>query len=365
MFTKGIRIGRLNTVLWAAALIKEITLMKRKSLTIPFTIGILAFAGAAFGDGLRQVKIPKQPDWTGHGVVIKSGKSGSWDARLYGQVSPCTVVKKNGVFYLYYVGANGNRPTDGGPKDRALGVATSRDGIHFTKYSGNPIVTHQPAKNVEEGVFSAGGMIDKNGDLLLYYGAIWAENTSTEEVHCHVALAQSRDAKSFKDYGYVLSWNDRSVWGYGDEIFPLGAYYANGKYNVYYVAKGNVGAWKLGVAMGTSKDKLTNTRAALTKRQIIGGCDPIFIGGHKIALFIVCDFDKNYIEVRTANVNSPEKLSDPVEKYHMFGPRYRHTVVYLDRQKKKWFMYQATDRAKDGNQIVVRTAPMIPVNELK
>ncbi len=339
--------------------------MKRKSFTILVTIGFLAFAGAAFGDDLRQVNIPKQSDWTVHGVVIKSGKSGSWDARLYGQVSPCTVVKKNGIFYLYYVGANGNRSTDGGPKDRALGVATSRDGIHFTKYRCNPIITHQPVENVEEGVFSAGAMIDENGNLLLYYGAIWAENASTEEVHCNVALAQSSDGKKFKNYGDVISWNNPSVWGYGDEIFPVGAYYANGQYNVYYVAKGNVGVWKLGVATGSSKEKMPNTRTALAKGQIIGGCDPVFISEHKIALFIVHNFDKNYIEVRTANVNSPEKLSDPVETYHMFPPRYRHTVVYLDRQKKKWFMYQATDQAKNGNQIVVRTAPMIPVNELK
>lgn len=327
--------------------------------------GIFAFAGAVLGTSLSEVRIPKQSDWTEHGVVIESGRSDSWDTRFYGQISPCTIIKKNGIFHLYYVGANSNRPTDGGPGNRALGVATSRDGIHFTKYSNNPIVTHQPAKNVEEGVFSAGGMINKNGDLLLYYGAIWAKNALTEEVHCYVALAQSRDAKKFKDCGYILSWNDRSVWGYGDEIFPLGAYYASGRYHVYYVAKGSAGAWKLGVAMGSSPDEMPNTRAVLTKGHIIGGCDPIFISNDKIALFIVYDFDKNYIEVRTANVNLPERLSDPVETYSMFPPRYRHTVVYLDRDEMKWFMYQATDRARDGNKIVARTAPMKLVNEIK
>ena len=154
------------------------------------------------------------------------------------------------------------------------------------------------------------------------------------------------------------------MWGHGDEIFPLGAYYAKGKHHVYYVAKGSVGAWKLGVASGPSPEKMTNTRATLMKGQIIGGCDPIFISNDKIALFIVCDFDKNYIEVRTADVKLPERLSNPVETYRMFPPRYRHTAVYLDRGEKKWFMYQATDRARDGNHIVARTAPMQLVNEL-
>ena len=108
-----------------------------------------------------------------------------------------------------------------------------------------------------------------------------------------------------------------------------------------------------------------NTRAVLTKGQIIGGCDPVFISNDRIALFTVYDFDKNYIEVRTADVNLPERLSDPIETYRMFPPRYRHTTVYLDRNEKKWFMYQATDRTRDGNHIVVRTAPMKLANKTK
>jgi hypothetical protein len=49
----------------------------------------------------------------------------------------------------------------------------------------------------------------------------------------------------------------------------------------------------------------------------------------------------------------------------MFPPLYRHTAFYLDQNEKKWFMYQATDRARDGNQIAARTAPMKLVNEMK
>jgi len=340
-------------------------LTERKTSVLLAAAAVLACAGAVFGAILPEVAIPEQSHWTESGVVLESGSSGFWDARLYGQISPCTVVKKDGMFYLYYVGACGDRGTDGGPKDRALGLATSRDGIHFTKYSGNPIITHQPAGNVEEGVFSAAATTGKDGGLLLYYGAVWAENALTEEVHCHIALAGSDDGKGFKDYGYVLPWNDPSVWGYGDEIFPLGTYYADGRYNVYYGAKGRVGAWKLGIATGPRRDKLTHTRVVLTEGQIIGGCDPVFISEDKIALFIVYDFEKNYIEVRTADVKAPERLSDPVETYHMFPPHYRHTAVCLDRDRKKWFMYQATDRASDGNQIVVRTAPMRLLHEMR
>ena len=340
-------------------------LAKRKTLMASAAGAVLACAGAVFGATLPEVVIPEQSDWSESEVVLESGSSGSWDARLYGQISPCTVVQTDGIFYLYYVGSCGDRGTDGGPKDRALGLATSTDGIHFEKCHGNPVITHQPAGNVEEGVFSAAATAGKDGGLLLYYGAIWAENASTEEVHCYVALAGSNDGKGLEDYGYVLSWNDPSVWGYGDEIFPLGAYYANGRYNVYYGAKGRVGAWKLGVATGSRKDRVMHTRAVLTNGQITGGCDPVFISEDRIALFIVYEFEKNYIEVRTADVKAPERLSDPVETYHMFPPHYRHTAVYLDRDRKKWFMYQATDRAPDGNQIVARTAPMRLLRETR
>ena len=143
-------------------------------------------------------------------------------------------------------------------------------------------------------VISASGSLDMSSVPSVAAASVWGipmssndiVNASTEEVHCYVALAGSNDGKGLEDYGYVLSWNDPSVWGYGDEIFPLGAYYANGRYNVYYGAKGRVGAWKLGVATGSRKDRVMHTRAVLTNGQIIGGCDPVFISEDRIALFV-------------------------------------------------------------------------------
>ncbi len=146
-------------------------LTERKIPVLLAAATILACASATCGATLPEVAIPKPSDWIESGVVLESGSSGSWDTRLFGQISPCTVVKKDGRFYLYYVGASGDGATDGGPKDRALALATSTNGIHFAKYSGNPVITHQPVGNVEEGVFSAAATASKDGSLLLYYGA--------------------------------------------------------------------------------------------------------------------------------------------------------------------------------------------------
>ena len=305
--------------------------------------------------------IPAEEDWVEQGVALEAGEEGAWDARLYGQISPATVVKHDGTYLLYYVGADGDRSTDDGPRHRALGVATSTDGIHFDKYSGNPILTHLPHDNEEEGIFSAGATRLDDGTIALMYGAIWAQDPTTESVQGYLALATSNDGLSFDDQGYVLDWSDPSVWGYGDELFPLGVLESGGDWSVYYGAKGNAASWDLGIARGTSSTDLTDTAPLLTTNDVIGGCDPVPIGPEEIALFVVRSFDDNLIEVRTAAVDDPGALSEPVEVYAEFEPGYRHTTVFLDRETATWFMYQSTDREEDGNHVITRTAAAVPV----
>ena len=304
-----------------------------------------------------EIQIPKQSDWTLQGTALTAGAPGSWDLRFHGQISPSSVIKKDGVYYLYYVGADGNRSTDGGPSHRSLGVATSTDGINFTKHPGNPVITHLPHNNQEEGIFSAGTALAANGDIILVYGAIWAANSTTESVQSHVALATSSDGLNFTDHRYVLSWNDNNVWGYGDELFGVGTFYGNGNWHVYYIAKGSQGSWKLAIGTGPDLDNLTTTSGVITSGDfVIGGGDPVFLSEDKIALFNVRKSDKAYIEVRTADVSSPGQLSAPVRSYDTFP--YAHATVFLDKESDTWFLYQATDRQEDGNKIIVSTAPM-------
>lgn len=317
-------------------------------------------------DKFPQVVIPRADEWSREQVVLAAGPEGSWDVRLYGQISPCTVVKKNDTYFLYYVGADGNRTTDGGPANRALGVATSKDGIHFKKFEKNPILTHQPQNNQEEGVFSAGSILDDTGDILLYFGATLASNPTTESVQCNAGLASSKDGFHFKNRGYIFSWDDPRVWGHGDEISSIGAFRFGEKYSIYYLAVSARSSWGLGVARGDSPSDFTRFKKVQDEqRDIIGGCDPIRISNDSIALFVVKDFNSNTIEVMTAHVDHPEKLYGPVRKYPMFLPNYRHTSVYLDRERKLWFMYQSSDQPSNGNKIIVRTAPMELVDSRK
>jgi parallel beta-helix repeat protein len=301
--------------------------------------------------------IPKQSDWIYQGIVLLAGPSGSWDYRLHGMISPCSVVKKDGTYFLYYIGADGDRSTDGGPRRRALGVATSTDGINFIKYSGNPIITFLPHQgsswDEEEGVFSCGATLDENNNIILYYAAMTAIDAYS--VVDDVRLAVSSNGFDFTDLGVVIDHSDSSVWGYGDELIPVGAFHANGQWYVYYIAKGVNAFWDLVLAWGPSRDNFPNTQAVLTSGSyVIGGGDPVWIETDTIAIFIVRDFNQGLIEVRTAPSSSPDQLSSPVETYD-FGTNFRHATIFLDKETNTWFMYH---RTKAGNEVRVRTAPV-------
>jgi hypothetical protein len=306
-----------------------------------------------------EILIPKQSDWTDQGIAFTNGPTGSWDVRLGGMISPCTVVKKDGTYFLYYIGADGDRSTDGGPRHRALGVATSTDGINFAKYSGNPILTHLPHINEEEGIFSGGATIDNNGNISLYYGAMDAGSATSGSVDGDIRLAVSSDCFNFTEIGDVVSHSDSSVWGYGDELFPMGTFQANGQWYVYYIAKGYDTHRDLGLAWGPSADDLPNTQAVLTGSdvKIMSGGDPKWVAPDKIALFMVrrASSTPYIVEIRTASSNLPGQLSAPVETYSFsnFG---EDITFFLDKDTSTWFMYYLNGTE---DAIRVKTAPVV------
>jgi predicted GH43/DUF377 family glycosyl hydrolase len=73
--------------------------------------------------------------WTKHPTpVLSSGAIGTWDQG--GAESPSVIW--NGTYYLmYYIGSNGTFVSD-------VGVAFSRDMVNWQKYSGNPVLTRTP-----------------------------------------------------------------------------------------------------------------------------------------------------------------------------------------------------------------------------
>ena len=289
--------------------------------------------------------IPRESEWKDQGIILKAGESGSWDVRLNGMISPCSIIKKDGTYFLYYVGSDGDRGpphNDNGPRHRKLGVATSTDGIEFSRYSGNPILTFSPNSNEEEGIFSAGAALDDNKNIVLYYGAMDAGSSTSTLVDGDIRLAVSDNGFEFKDVKDVVSHSNTAVWGCGDELFPISSFHINDKWYVYYTAaKGDKGImWDLGLAWGIDKDNLPHTGPVLVSEDYIKGCNPVVLSNDEIALFIAKEGTESYIEVRTAKTSDPDILSEPLIKYNFES---HNAVVFYDPDIDTWFMYYLRD----------------------
>ncbi|MCG3155713.1 MAG: hypothetical protein DKINENOH_02321 [bacterium] len=77
-------------------------------------------------DGMHWTKHPANP-------VLQVGAPGEWDD--YGVWPNSGVVRSDGVFYLLYSAASNQNTSRG-----AIGLATSADGVHWTKHQGNPVL---------------------------------------------------------------------------------------------------------------------------------------------------------------------------------------------------------------------------------
>jgi hypothetical protein len=298
------------------------------------------------------LSVPSQADWADHGPIFRAGAWGEWDYLLWGGFSG-TAVKKDGTYYLYYQGARDYDETYDTVMWRSIGVATSPDGIHFTKYAGNPVITwfpHEEEGWSEEGATSAAVTLDDSGEIVLYYGANTAY--SPDLVHADGRLATSTDGFDFTDQGIVLDHADSSVWGSRDEIFPIIAFRDAGQWFVYYLPNGSPKSRKLGVAWGDRLDHLTNSSGAssgLSGIRAWGMGGSARIGSDTYALFLN-DVTEHQTEVRTVSLSMPNRLSAPVQTYQ-FDEVVQATIL-LDEEANTWFMYY---RGED--EYGVRLAP--------
>jgi chitodextrinase len=317
--------------------------MRLLILLIPVVLSTGCGYAAAPVHAADVIPIPTQQDWTDYGVVLSAGALGEWDYQLFGGFTG-TVVKRDGTFYLYYQGARGYRLIDDETVTwRAIGVATSPDGINFTKSDSNPVVVWFPTMEGEEGAASGGATLDESGEIVLYYGANTAETSTL--VNADARMATSMDGHHFTDQGIVLDYQDRSLWGSGDEIFPIIAIQDAGRWFVYYIPNGTPQKGKLGVAWGNSRDVLTNSSGVFSGLSSItawGMGASAKIGPDIYALFLN-DVAKSRTEVRTVSLNTPNQLSEPVATYPLEGAN--QACILLDEQTRTWFMYY---RAENG-----------------
>ncbi len=88
--------------------------------------------GSAGATGVGYATSSDGISWTKHGRVLAPGQIGAWDSAT---VEVGSVFWNGTMFLMWYRGSNSTSVDTG-----AVGLATSKDGLLWTKYSGNPIL---------------------------------------------------------------------------------------------------------------------------------------------------------------------------------------------------------------------------------
>ncbi len=97
--------------------------------------------------------------------VLSTGANGTWDSSVV--FSPDVVWNGTG-YMMYYVGDGETNQTTYPANFRQIGVAFSSDGITWTKYAGNPVITHGPG--VYDARYTRGpNVIYDNGSYKMWY----------------------------------------------------------------------------------------------------------------------------------------------------------------------------------------------------
>ena len=118
----------------------------------PYTFPYVMFydtsnEGGGPGKGIEQIALAYSSDglaWTRYGsepIIIPSGVSTDWDGAY--AYRPSLIRSQSGTYYLLYSGSNDQiDPTTTIPYAHGIGVATSLDGIHWTKSTSNPVFSY-------------------------------------------------------------------------------------------------------------------------------------------------------------------------------------------------------------------------------
>ncbi len=305
-------------------------------------VGVVLCLPGACGLVRAAATIPQDSDWVDYGVAIDAGRFGEANDVIFEGYNPGAAVKKDGTYYLYYVQSDDyiSQKNNVGPARRSIGVATSTDGVRWTKYPGNPVITWSVTGNPEEGAPSIGVFVAANGDFVAYYGANTSAGPTSSTVRSDCRLAVSSDGFNFVDQGAVAARTDPNVWGYGDELHSVIAFENAGIWYCYYIPNGVAQASKLGVVWGSDRGDLPNSEPVLhqsngTTVPARGASGVCMLDANTVAFFTSDPGRK--VVARTTTLDALNRLSDPVATY--YPGRLGKGLVYLDISRNTWFLY--------------------------
>lgn len=176
--------------------------------------------------------------------VFWGANDSAWDVHL----SNKNLVHTGGTYYMYYSASS----TTHGP--RSIGLATSSNGISWTRYASNPILS--------AGVDSY-DYEQLNWPVVIIDGSTWkmwyAGNSSANDIN--ICYATSTDGKSWTKHGSnpVITKGANSGDFDGYAVRPVGVHKADGNYSLYYEGMGVDSVPRLGLAKSTDGENWTKS----------------------------------------------------------------------------------------------------------
>ncbi len=182
--------------------------------------------------------------WTEKGIVLQGNTGTAWEGK--GDIGLAGVSKVGGTYYMHYLsGFDGCWNSAADVNHQSLGLATSTNGINFTKHSGNPVLKPHnfvPVSSHEEGIRT--GYIHYLPSKGKFYGYFGVESPGGSqtcnflgggqcgcniEVDAQVFLATSVNGTSWTVEGLV---NGAYAQG-GHEVYAAGWVFNGSNFGLY------------------------------------------------------------------------------------------------------------------------------------
>jgi len=136
--------------------------------------------------------------WNKYGSVLERGAAGAWDDNLIHH--PC-VIKHNGIYYMYYSAVQ----APSGVRHQ-IGLATSPDGITWTKEASNPIIPYGSAGQWDQTYVRPSNPVLIYGTWYMWY---WGNDNNVTHA---IGLATSIDLIHWTKQGRVLQLGASANW---------------------------------------------------------------------------------------------------------------------------------------------------------
>jgi hypothetical protein len=174
----------------------------------------------------------------------------------------------------------------------------------------------------------------------MVYGAASGPHSS---IVADARYAYSDSGLDFTDAGRALYHCDFSLYGAGDEIFPVALLRQPDRWVVFYHPNGVRGSERtLGAAWGSELDRLTNSTMVLDGDS--GGWpvgawgNLITLDGETLLMFAQrLWWPDTFVEARLLSPATPYRPGEPLVRYDI--PNLKRGVVFLDEERRTWFLY--------------------------